>query len=362
MLPYITSEIPGIGGELKVIPDDFAVCEMPAYEPSGDGEHMILEIAKRGITTLAAINELAQKLGTAPEEIGYAGMKDRHAVTVQRVSVPATADLGKLSGMSFAVKALGLHSGKIKRGHLRGNSFAIRIRGAAADWKQRTADMLAILNERGLPNFYGPQRFGRMGTNARDGERAIRQGFMRGPKWKRKLMISAFQSLLFNKWLEKRMADGLFATALKGDVFGRLPEGGVFLSMDPSAEQPRLDAFEISPMGPIFGHKMMKTKDEAAAREEEILASTATDELPAITPDELKKMKAQGSRRRCRLNPEITIDEIDGDPLFRFELPAGSYATVLLGEFMKTDAALAADADGGEGADPPGTGADGGDE
>lgn len=362
MLPFITDEIPGIGGTLKRGPEDFEVAEMPAYEPSGNGEHVILEISKRSITTLAAINELAQKLEINAEDIGYAGMKDRHAVTVQRVSVPATADLGKLSDMSFAVKALGLHDSKIKRGHLRGNRFAIRIRGAATDWKQKAADILALLNERGLPNFYGQQRFGRMGTNARDGERAIRQGFLRGPKWKRKLMISAFQSLLFNRWLERRIADGLFAKALKGDVFGRLPEGGVFLSMDPSAEQPRLDVFEISPMGPIFGHKMMKTKDEAAAREEEILASTATDDLPAITPDELKKMKAQGSRRRCRLKPEITLDEIGGDPLFRFELPAGSYATVLLGEFMKTDAALAADADGGEGADPPGTGADGGDE
>ena len=332
MLPFISQAIPGIGGVLRTEPEDFQVEEIPAYEPSGEGEHAILQVTKRQITTQAIANELSALLHCESDSIGFAGMKDRQAVTVQRFSVPASADLSLLQNCSAQVKFLGYHNNKIRKGHLVGNRFQIRVRGANPDWHARCRDIEELLNSTGFPNFYGPQRFGREGNNAAIGEKGLKTGKLFGPKWRRWLMISALQSELFNQYLMRRLADGLFSTAIKGDIFGRLPKGGVFMSEDPSAEQPRLDNFEISPMGPIFGYKMMAAGHEALERERALL-----DER-GIALESFRPLKAEGNRRRIRLRPQnLTLDSIEGDPLFRFELPAGTYATVFLNEFMKAD-------------------------
>ena len=315
---------------LRTEPEDFTVNELPAYEPSGEGEHLIVEITKRQITTQAIAQELARLLECSPDDVGYAGMKDRQAVTTQRFSIPAAADISKLSGCSAPVKIIGRHSNKIRKGHLTGNRFQIRVRGAHPDWKARCLAVQEYLNGHGFPNFYGPQRFGREGSNAEIGEKGVRTGRLFGPKWRRWLMISAFQSQLFNEYLTQRIQDGLFERALEGDVFGRLPRGGVFVSASPYDEQPRLDRFEISPMGPLFGCKLMRAAAQAAEREQAIL------DAHGIGLEDFRPLKAEGSRRRIRLRPQaLSIDAVDGDPLFSFELPAGTYATVFLNEFMK---------------------------
>lgn len=333
LLPYVTAELPGLGGRLRVEPEDFVVREIPSYEPCGEGEHLYLEVTKRDLTTPALAEDLARALGIHPGEVAYAGMKDRRAVTTQRFSIPALVDPTPLLDLPHEVRVLGLHTNKLRRGHQAGNRFRIRVRDADADWRPRAEAILEALRSRGWANFYGPQRFGRDGQNARAGEQGVRTGRMFGPIWRRWLMISAFQSELFNKYLATRLAEGLFATVLEGDICGRLPRGGVFLSTDPQADQPRVEAFEISPMGPIFGHKMMAAGGVARAREEALLAETG------ISLVDFKRVKAEGSRRRFRLPvSDLRLSEEEGDPVFEFELPSGSYATVLLDEFMKVGA------------------------
>lgn len=330
MLPYVTSDLPGLGGVLRTEPEDFVVEEVPSYEPSGEGEHLYLELTKRAITTPAMAGEVARALGVSNAEVGYAGMKDRCAVTTQRLSVPADCDPERLRDLPYGIRVLGRHGNKLRRGHLAGNRFRIRVRQAAPDWKPRAEAVAAVLRLRGWANFYGPQRFGLEGKNARAGENGVRTGKLFGPMWRRWLMVSAFQSELFNRYLAARLADGLFDRVLQGDICGRLPRGGVFLSEDPSAEQPRLDSFEISPMGPMFGHKMMQAGGEARAREQALLDSID------LRLEDFRKVKAEGSRRRFRLPlGDFAVEEVEGDPVFTFELPSGSYATVLLDEFMK---------------------------
>ena len=332
MLPFVSASIPGIGGVLRTEPEDFIVQEIPAYEPGGEGEHLIIEVTKRQITTQAVVGELTRLLGCTPDAIGYAGMKDRQAVTTQRLSLPFTAAETDFGGCTFQVKKLGLHRNKIRKGHLVGNHFQIRVRQAHSEWKERTQEIAACLNRSGFPNFFGPQRFGREGSNASIGEKALRTGKLFGPKWRKWLMISALQSQLFNEYLAQRLADGFFATALEGDVFGHLPRGGVFMSTQPQEEQPRLDRFEISPMGPLFGYKIMATSSLAAEREQAVL------DAHDIKLEDFRPLKAEGNRRRIRLKPQnLQIEEREGDPVFSFDLPAGTYATVFLNEFMKVE-------------------------
>ena len=345
MPSYISGQLPGIGGQLRRYPQDFRVQEIPAYPLCGQGEHLFIEITKEGITTQAAISELAQRLGIPASSIGYAGLKDRQAMTTQRLSLPAcawpgaTSDLEPkawplLPDLSFQVEILGLHNNKLKTGHLQGNRFAIRVRQANPRWPQLVPPILQALRRHGMANFYGPQRFGRQGDNALKGLEGLRRGYLPGPKWRKSRLISALQSQLFNRWLEERIADGLFEKAIIGDVFGKLPQGGIFYSLEPQAEQPRLEAFQISPMGPIFGYKMFKAQGEALEREERILKEAD------IKLEEFRALKAEGSRRRARLPVEdLEICDLEGDPLFTFTLPAGSYASVLVGEFMKSDLA-----------------------
>ncbi|MGM9992262.1 MAG: tRNA pseudouridine(13) synthase TruD [Candidatus Bruticola sp.] len=354
MTTYITENLPGIGGVMRTYPEDFVVEEIPAYDLSHQGEHIFIEIVKRQITTQAAVSELAASLNIKSSDIGYAGMKDRQAVTSQRFSVPTAlwplkSGVSSLStnqltmpekleksliipeNLTFKLKILGLHNNKLRTGHLKGNRFTIRLRHCLPNWQESAELIRQALIKNGFANFYGPQRFGREGNNAEVGLKGLKSGRIFGPKWRKWLLISALQSEMFNEWLNERIKDGLFDRAICGDVFGKLPQGGIFYSNEPEKEQPRLDNFEISPLGPIFGYKMFKSQREALAREQKIL------DKYDLKLEEFRPLKAEGSRRRTRLKIEdLEISSLDGDPVFRFTLPSGSYASVLIGEFTKT--------------------------
>ena len=338
---FITERFKGIGGDMRTYPEDFSVCEIPAYDITGQGEHIFVEVSKKKLTTQAVIEELARILEIRPQDIGHAGLKDRQAVTSQRLSLPETVlpQLQSLAehpvvegreGASWRIKILGRHNNKLRPGHLQGNHFCIRLRNVDPQWPELVTPIAAALSEHGFANFYGTQRFGHSGNNAEIGLKSLREGKVFGPKWRKWLMISALQSQLFNDWLENRIRDGLFETALVGDVFGKLPQGGIFYSLEPANEQPRLEAFEMSPMGPIFGYKMFKAQAQAWEREQAVL------DRYDVKLEDFRRLKAEGSRRRCRLKIDnLKISNKDGDPLFEFTLPAGSYASVLLDEFMK---------------------------
>ena len=163
----MTADLPGIGGRIKVNPEDFEVEEIPAYEPAGEGDHLFLWIEKRGMGAEYFTRQVAQRLGVPVGAIGTAGMKDRHAVTRQWVSAPVEAEarLPQLEGEGLRVLRVSRHGNKLKAGHLHGNRFRILIRepNPVSDLADRVTAIVERLRQNGLPNFYGPQRFGRDG-------------------------------------------------------------------------------------------------------------------------------------------------------------------------------------------------------
>ncbi len=228
------------------------------------------------------VRQVARRLDIPVSEVGTAGLKDRHAVTRQMVSVPAHAEarLSQLDGDGIRVLSVSRHGNKLKPGHLHGNRFRILVRDAASPRRPPSAcrRCSSVCAARGWPNFYGAQRFGRDGETVRLGLALLRQepppaghqANVRSP-FLRKLALSAAQSALFNHCLACRMADGLLRRVLPGDVMARWPFGGMFVAEDVAAEQARFEAREIVPAGPMFGRKMFRAAGEAAQREEEVL-------------------------------------------------------------------------------------------
>jgi len=336
-LPFLTADLPGVGGRIKVEPADFEVEEVPAYEPVGTGDHLFLWIEKTDLGAEYFIRQVARRLGIANGEVGTAGLKDRRAVTRQWVSVPATCEpaVPNLGGDGIRVLRLARHTNKLKPGHLRGNHFRILIRDAHASVDAEP--VLSRIRAQGLPNFYGPQRFGRDGETA-----ALGMSLLKGKPvqarspFLRKLALSAAQSLLFNDYLGRRMADGLLRTVLGGDVMAKWPAGGMFTVDEVPTEQARFDRRETVTAGPMFGRKTFPTKAMAAEREEAILTAAGLSRDSFAGFGKL----VQGTRRHNL----VYIDDLSAtrEPSglrLSFTLPAGSYATVLLRELTKTEPA-----------------------
>jgi tRNA pseudouridine13 synthase len=343
-LPFATAGLPGSGGRLKAAPEDFRVDERPAYLPSGAGPHLYLLVEKRGRTTRDVLRQLARTLGVPDRDAGYAGLKDKAAVTTPWLSFPVARDPdpATLGGDGFRVLTASRHQNKLRPGHVRGNAFAVAVRGGDLERARACAEALAAT---GLPNFFGPQRFGRDGENAALGRalllpdpppearRAGRDRFLR------RLALSAFQSRLFNRWLAARLADGLFATALAGDALKKLDTGGVFTCDDAATDTARVARFEVSPAGPMFGHKLKAAGGVPGEREARLLADEG------MTPDDFARGggEAEGTRRAARLPVAPALEPLPDGYLARFELPAGSYATVVLRELMKEEGELPED-------------------
>jgi tRNA pseudouridine13 synthase len=335
--PCLTPELAGVGGRIKQEPEDFEVEELPAYEPVGAGEHLFLWVEKRGMGAEFFMRQVARRLGLAPGDVGMAGLKDRHAVTRQYVSVPATAEanLGKLDGDGIRLLRVGRHGNKLRPGHLRGNRFGVLIRGADPAQEAALTACLERIRAEGLPNYYGPQRFGKDGETADLGWRLlkgeagkVRQSFLR------KLALSAAQSLLFNAYLAQRLADGLMRRVLAGDVMAKWPAGGMFTVDDRPTEQERFERRETVHAGPMFGRKTFPAHAEAAEREARVLAEAG---LTKESFGGFGKL-LQGTRRHNLVYPDdLAATWVPEGLRLTFSLPAGSYATVLLREVMKTN-------------------------
>jgi tRNA pseudouridine13 synthase len=345
-LPFITSDLPGSGGILRATPEDFRVEEIPAYLPSGSGPHLYLQVEKRGRTTRDVLRTLARALSVPERDAGYAGLKDREAVTTQWLSFPVVRDPdpADLAGPGLAVLAVSRHQNKLRPGHVRANRFEVVVRGGNPELAGACA---AALSQRGVPAFFGPQRFGASGQNAAIGralllgERTPESARAARDRFLRRLCISAFQSELFNTWLAQRIADGLFAAALAGDVLKKLDTGGLFTCQDPAVDGLRVARFEVSPAGPMFGHKLLPAAGEALAREERVLAASG------VSPADLARGggEAEGTRRAARLPISIALEPAGDGYRARFELPRGCYATVVMRELMKADGDLPEDAE-----------------
>jgi tRNA pseudouridine13 synthase len=332
--PLLTSDLPGVGGRIKVEIADFEVEEIAAYEPAGAGEHLFLWIEKTDLGAEYFARQVARRLNIPNGEVGTAGLKDRRAVTRQWISVPGNCEpaLAQLEGNGIRVLKVSRHANKLRPGHLKGNRFRILIREANAI---DPAPILERIREQGLPNFYGPQRFGRDGETSTLGMSLLKgeQAKLRNP-FLRKLALSAAQSLMFNQYLAQRMADGLLRTVLPGDVMAKWPAGGMFTAEDVSTEQARFDQRETVTAGPMFGRKTFPTKGTAAEREEKILAEAG------LTPrsfDGFGKLVMGTRRHNLVYVDELAAEREESGLRLTFTLPAGSYATVLLREVMKAD-------------------------
>ena len=342
--PYLTAELPGIGGRIRETPEAFQVEEIPLYRPSGEGEHAYLWVEKRGIATLGMVRTLARALGVSPDRIGVAGLKDARAVTRQWVSVEGI-DPEQTRGLELpGIRVLGVdrHRNKLKVGHLWGNRFRILIQDPHPEAERRLPPILEVLERRGVPNYYGPQRFGRTGQNhlagrallLGDRETLRRLGYPRPGRLDRRvrrLLLAAFQSFLFNCYLAARLELLGVDRLLQGDVAQKEANQAKFIVEDPDLEQPRVEAWEISPTGPIYGYRMWPLPQGEAARWEEGLLVSA-----GVTEEDFRRARLQGARRALRFRPRHLRWERTGAGIWlTFEAPAGCYATALLREIQK---------------------------
>jgi tRNA pseudouridine13 synthase len=347
-IPYLTAATAGIGGTIKAIPDDFEVEEIPSYQPCGAGDHLFLWIEKRGVAAEALTRHIARALDVQSGAIGTAGMKDRHALTRQYVSVPRDVEhrIDAINTSDIQVLSVRAHTQKLRTGHLRGNRFRILLRDVPPDAAVRSAGIADELKRTGLPNFFGEQRFGHNQETAAVGMKLLR-GQLNSPpthwsrkRFMRKLALSAGQAVLFNSYLTCRLKDKLLPTVLDGDVMIK-QAGGIFYVTDLATEQLRFDARETVHAGPIFGKKTFAARGVAAAREAAVLAEF---DLSPATFRQFGPLLSGARRKNLVYVDDLQIASLPHALEFRFSLPAGSYATVLLREFMKNEAATPVEA------------------
>jgi tRNA pseudouridine13 synthase len=324
--------------------ETFTVEEIPAYAPSGAGEHTFVWIEKRGVTTIDAVKRLAERLGVDAREAGYAGLKDRNAVTRQWVSVPRVAPERALEirDPDLVVLEAARHGNKLRTGHLRGNRFELVVGVPAGDGAVAELDArVRALAAAGVPNLFGEQRFGAAGDNA-----AVGLAILRGERRERnhrvrKLLLSAAQSAVFNRALELRAAaPGGLGAVRAGDVLRKVVSGGLFVTEDVAVDQARVDAGELVITGPLPGGREVEPPPDTPAR---ALEDEALVAVGATRDDFARAGRDLPGARRSLLVPltlgepavQLEVARLSLDPStlavrLQFGLPAGSYATVVV--------------------------------
>jgi tRNA pseudouridine13 synthase len=313
-------------------PETFSVEEIPAYLPSGEGEHTYLWVEKRGLTTLDAATRIARVLGREARDVGYAGMKDRHATTWQWMSLAGVDPAQALAVAVEGVRVLKAdrHRNKLRIGHLDGNRFDILLSDVRDGEAATIAATLAEFAAKGVPNRFGHQRFGSAGDNLQTGLGVLR-GTRREPDHRRrKLLLSAVQSAVFNRVLDLRAEGGLLVVR-EGDILEKAASGGQFSCTDVATEQARVDAGELVPTAPLPGSRVREPAPGSAAR---ALEDRALAEL-GIGAEELGQVGRALPGTRRPVVVKVTLGEVpvSADPRglrLRFSLPPGSYATVVL--------------------------------
>jgi len=321
---------PPLRARLRSVPEDFRVEEILGYDADGQGEHVLLWVEKRGANTDWVARELARFAGVPPVAVGFAGMKDRHAVTRQTFSVQMAGkpdlDWSTFPHAEVKVLAATRHSRKLKRGALRGNRFMLILRDVQGD-REAAERVLGQIALRGVPNYFGEQRFGREGGNVAQA-RAMFAG-RRVERDKRSFLLSAARSQIFNNVLAARVERGAWDTPLDGEIWS-LAGSRSWFGPEPFTEvlAGRLARADIHPSGPLWGQGEPPSQAEAGALER--AAAAACQDLA----DGLVAARMDQERRPLRLIPQdLTWRWLDGDALeLVFELPAGAYATVVVRE------------------------------
>jgi tRNA pseudouridine13 synthase len=316
--------------KFRVAPEDFLVEELPSFEPAGQGEHLLLTIEKRGMNTAFAAKRIAQWAGIPEMGIGYAGMKDRHAVTRQRISVHlpkrVSPDLATLQSDDLRILESHWHNRKLPRGALAGNRFVILLRDVQGDHGAIETRMENI-RDHGLPNYFGEQRFGRDGDNVEAARRMF--AGQRVKREQRSIYLSAARSELFNAVLAARVDAGNWHVGCEGEVWMLDGTHSVFGPEPTTPElQERAARLDIHPTGPLWGTGELRSREQARAIEETAVAPSA--DLRAG----LEKAELKHERRALRVRvADLQWDWPEETALrLGFTLAPGAYATGLLAE------------------------------
>src|SRR5690606_34545167 len=337
-----TAHLPAVGGRIGSELEDFIVEELPLYEASGEGEHLYVFLEKRGATTQDLIQAVARTANVRPQDVGAAGMKDKHAITRQWLSLPATArppedwELPEFATLLERSR----HRNKLRTGHLRANRFRITLVDVPAGGLERARAVVAELSRAGLPNYYGAQRFGRHGKTLaqalqwlrRDtSEDGARRRGGHGRHFQTKLLSSAVQSEIFNRYLTARL--GCAEPLLTGEVVRLDGTGRHFVVEDVAQELPRYEQGDLHRTGPLLGPRTLQARAAAAELEARVLEGLGFGEAELATLGRA----APGARRDLTLHPEeLEVEEpAPGLLVLSFGLPAGSYATQLVRELTR---------------------------
>ncbi len=332
---------------------DFVVEELPLYEFSGEGEHLILFVRKKNLSTLEMVGMIAKHLGIKNKEIGYAGLKDKHAMTKQYISLHKKYEdaMDGFSHESIKIISKTYHNNKIRVGHLKGNRFFIKIKKVNPTSAQKIDEALKNISKLGIPNFFGYQRFGNDGDNHILGEKIAKgEKKERNPKIKR-LLINAYQSHLFNLWLSRRLEINMLVQSFEaseiepllnmskenieklkaqthpfklmlGDIMEHYPYGRLFDYEEDDNDLQRFNNRDISVTGLLCGKKVKR----------------ATGLAGIIEKDYDDEIIVDGARRYAWVYPtdiEGRFKEVEAHYEMNFTLPKGSYATVLIEEIAK---------------------------
>lgn len=314
---------------------DFQVEEVLGFEPSGEGEHCFAWIEKVDRNSNDVATEIAQQLGIRKRLVTHCGLKDRAAITRQWFSIHlpgiASPSPEQISGNGYRVLAMTRHQRKLRRGGHRANRFVIRLRDCQLN-AASVASRLRMIQERGVPNYFGPQRFGHDGNNVvlatgmLSGKVEVRDRMLRG------ILISAARSCIFNACVAKRVADGTWDTQLDGDVFGFADNHSLVLPGNLRGDEAsRIAAGTLEITAPLWGNGELHSVSVVREMEQRI-----ADHYHELV-EGLETLNLQQERRVIRLRPsESELQwQSDSDLVLRFELPTGTYATTMLRELVE---------------------------
>ena len=325
-------DLPGTTCTFRAAPEDFFVDEILGFELTGSGPHLWVQVEKTGLNTRDVVEALASVVGCRAMEIGHAGLKDKNAVTRQWFSLPLPGSLqttALLGGQALVLQQQ-RNSRKLRPGIHRGNRFRIRLREIGYDGDKLVA-AASRLAASGVPNYFGPQRFGLDGGNVAMARALFAGELAKTTRFRRGLYLSAARAYLFNAVLARRVTDGSWDRLLPGDVMALAGSHSVFAAQadDPDLDR-RLQSGDIHPTGPLWGKGLLMTTAVVASLESEVVSSYQ-DLAAGIEAAGMKQ-----ERRPLRVLPEgLQVEPVDGQQLvLEFTLPAGAYATSVVRELV----------------------------
>jgi len=311
---------------------DFEVEEELGFQLSGNGEHLWLKIEKTGLNTIDVARLIAEKTATRMQDIGYAGLKDKLAVTRQWFSVKSSVELSDTDFGQPAIKILERqrNTRKLRRGSHRGNAFRITLRDISVDsaWIVSVCSTLAA---QGVPNYFGPQRFGHGGNNIARAEALFNGKLAKLPRFQRGIILSAARSFLFNQVLAARVSDGSWNQCMPGELMALAGSSSVFKAEEGGQAIPgRLAAMDIHPTGPLWGKGELASAGQVKSLEQGII------EKYEVLSRGLADAGLKQERRALRLVPQNLSIKTAGDKelMVEFSLPTGAFATSVLREMV----------------------------